>query len=159
MQDWSGFFQAELGAAAALAGLVIVAISIRRDSIRTTPVRHSRAMGTLVPPVGVLVASSCALVPHQPAWPFGIELSVIGIVMLLFTLIVQRRVVSYRDAHTLKLILLVRLPLGLSCSLPFIVGGFLVCAGYAGALYWLVPGIVISLIATVINAWVWLIEI
>jgi hypothetical protein len=29
----------------------------------------------------------------------------------------------------------------------------------SGALYWIVPGVVVSLIATVINAWVLLVEI
>ena len=46
----------------------------------------------------------------------------------------------------------------LSC-LPFIVSGALLCAGAPDALYWMVPGVIVSLIATVLNAWVLLVEI
>jgi hypothetical protein len=44
-------------------------------------------------------------------------------------------------------------------SLPFIAAGVLVYLGAQGALYWIVPGVIVSLIATIVNAWVLLIEI
>jgi hypothetical protein len=44
-------------------------------------------------------------------------------------------------------------------SLPFITCGILIFLGNENGLYWIVPGVVVSLIATVINAWVLLVEI
>src|SRR6201995_825466 len=78
MEDWAGFFQAELGPAAALAGLVIVAISINVSRILSAPTLPGRAAETLVSPCGVLVACSFALVPHQPGWVLGGELIATG---------------------------------------------------------------------------------
>lgn len=44
-------------------------------------------------------------------------------------------------------------------ALPFIVAGVLLVAGWQNAIYWLVPGILLSIAAGVFNAWVLLIEI
>src|ERR1700712_822456 len=81
MQDWSGFFRAELGAAAALAGLVIVAISINVSRILSDPSLPGRAAETLVSPSGVLIVCSFLLVPHQPRWVLGGEVTVTGAMM------------------------------------------------------------------------------
>src|ERR1700709_1522965 len=81
MQDWSGFFQAELGAAAALAGLVIVAISINVSRILSDPTLPGRPAEKLVSPSGVLIACSFVLVPHQPGWVLGSEILATGAAM------------------------------------------------------------------------------
>jgi hypothetical protein len=44
-------------------------------------------------------------------------------------------------------------------SLAFIVCGVLLCLGVRDALYWIVPGVIVSLLTTVLNAWVLLVEI
>jgi uncharacterized membrane protein YdjX (TVP38/TMEM64 family) len=44
-------------------------------------------------------------------------------------------------------------------SVPIIACGVLIFMHVGGALYWIVPGFVLSLIATVVNAWVLLVEI
>src|ERR1700744_5822659 len=81
MGDWAGFFEAELGAAAALAGLVIVAISINIARILADPTLPGRAGETLVAPTGVLVVASFALVPGQPAAFLGAETLLSGVAM------------------------------------------------------------------------------
>jgi hypothetical protein len=53
----------------------------------------------------------------------------------------------------------VRFAIALLSSAPFAVCGVLLLLQNPDALYWTVPGVVMSLIATVINAWVLLIEI
>jgi hypothetical protein len=68
MGEWSDFFVAELGAAAALTGLVIVGISINVTRILAMPGLIGRAAETLIAPTGLLVISTFALVPHQPGW-------------------------------------------------------------------------------------------
>jgi len=159
MEDWSGFFQAELGAAAALAGLVIVAISINVGRILADPSLPGRAVETLVTPTGVVVAASYALVPHQPGWLFGGELAFTGAAMWLIPTVIHIRALARYGKGALWRYVLPRIALTQLSSLPFIAAGILVYLGTGGALYWMVPGVVVSLIATVVNAWVLLVEI
>jgi hypothetical protein len=63
--QWAAFFGAEVGASAALAGFVIVAISINITRILSHPLLPGRAAETLVAPTGVLIASTYALVPSS----------------------------------------------------------------------------------------------
>jgi hypothetical protein len=159
MGEWANFFAAELGAAAALAGLVIVAISINVTRILATPLLPGRAAETLVTPTGVLLGASCALVPHQPGWLFGGEVLLTGIAMWIVPTLIQIRAIRAGGIGAGMRVVVPRILLAQFSSLPFIAGGVLLYLGVPGALYWMVPGIVASLIATVINAWVLLIEI
>jgi modulator of FtsH protease len=158
MGAWSDFFVAELGAAAALAGLVMVAISINLARILDDPGLPGRAAETLVAPSGVLVASSLALVPGQPSLWFGSELVVIGLLMMVAPVAViarlLRRKLSVGPGYIAGRVLLA----AFSC-VPFVVSGALLMASAPAALYWLVPGVIVSLVATVLNAWVLLVEI
>jgi modulator of FtsH protease len=155
MGSWADFFTAELGAAAALTGLVIVGISINVARIIADPHLPGRAIETLVTPTGVLIASTYALVPEQPAWLFGSEIAMVGLVMLLIPDYIQWKARKILPFH----IVVRRALLAQLSSLPIIACGVLIIGHVNGALYWIVPGIVVSLIATVINAWVLLVEI
>ncbi len=155
MGTWADFFVAELGAAAALAGLIIVAISINIARILADPGLPGRAAEALVTPTGVLVASSYALVPQQPDLLFDLELVFTGVAMWVVPSVIQFRAARAKSRGPI----LPRVLLTQFSSLPFIACGVLILLGTHGALYWIVPGVVVSLIATVINAWVLLVEI
>ncbi|MEJ0041765.1 MAG: hypothetical protein WDM81_05945 [Rhizomicrobium sp.] len=159
MGDWTGFFAAEVGAAAALAGLVMVAISINLTRILADPVLPGRAVETLILPTGALVASSFALVPGQPPLAFAVEIALTGAVMWLLPVLLQLRVRRFQSRGAALQNFLPRIALAQASSLPMIVSGVLTYLGDDTALYWMVAGIVTSLIATVINAWVLLVEI
>jgi hypothetical protein len=159
MGEWADFFAAQVGAAAALTGLVIVGISINITRILSDPGLPGRAAETLIAPAGVLVASTFALVPHQPDWILGLELALTGLVMWAIPTgihIVALRAGGGRIGPAGGL---ARISLALFSSWPFMICGVLLLLHVNGALYWSVPGVVVSLIATVINAWVLLIEI
>lgn len=157
MGTWADFFTAELGAAAALVGLVIVGISINVTRILAHPLLPGRAAETLVLPTGILVASTYALVPHQPDWLLGSELALTGAVMWLIPTIIHVRSARMADAD--KIPRLPRMALAFLSSWPFLISGILLVLHVNGALYWAVSGVVVALIATVINAWVLLVEI
>ncbi len=157
LDHWQAFFGAQVGAGAALAGLVIVAISINVSRIIGHPVLPGRAAETLVAPTGVLVASTYALVPWKDQSSLGVELMIIGGVMWLIPAIIQWRTARMPDIPRRAII--TRIFLAHASSLPFIGAGYLMLVHDPDALYWLVPGITFSLIATVINAWVLLVEI
>jgi modulator of FtsH protease len=155
--QWAAFFGAEVGASAALAGFVIVAMSINVSRILSHPVLPGRAAETLVAPTGVLIASTYALVPLQQALGLGIEILCIGVAMWLMPAIIQWR--TTRTADYPRRAIVTRIVLTQASSLPVIASGALILAREPDALYWLVPGITFSLITTVINAWVLLVEI
>ena len=77
-QAWSNFFVAEVGASAALTGLVIVAISINLATLVKNRPLSGRAGETVVQLAGVLLLSSLALVPGQPLWLLGVEFLGVG---------------------------------------------------------------------------------
>ena len=155
MGSWADFFAAELSAAAALTGLVIVGISINVTRIIADPHLPGRAVETLVTPTGVLIASTYALVPHQPDWLLGGEIAMVGLGMLAIP-----DYILWRSRRGLPFHIVIRRALlAQLSSLPIVVCGVLIFLHVGGAMYWIVPGIVVSLIATVINAWVLLVEI
>ena len=78
---WANFFVAEVGAAAALSGLVIVAISINLQRILSFPQLPGRAAEMLIMLVGALFASSFALMPGQPLNVLGGEMLGAGLLM------------------------------------------------------------------------------
>jgi len=159
MPEWSDFFVAEVGASAALAGFVIVAISINVARIISFPWLPGRAAETLVAPTGVLIVSSYMLVPHQPAGQLAVELIAAGGAMWLVPTIIQIRTAKRQAGVVPPRSLVTRFLLTQISSVPIVVSGALMWNGAPGAVAWMVPGVIASLIATVINAWVLLVEI
>ena len=158
MAGWADFFVAEVGASAALAGFVIVAISINLNQIIAYPTLPGRAAETLVAPTGVLVVSSYMLVPGQQLAALVTELFVTGGVMWLMPTIIQIR--TWRaEVAVPRRSLVVRCTLSLFSSVPILIAAALMLMGDPNAIAWMVPGIIVSLVATVINAWVLLVEI
>jgi len=79
MSGWDNFFIAQVGASAALAGLVFVGVSINLREIVADPRLVGYALEALVVLLGVLVASSLLLVPGQPPALLGGEVVVVGL--------------------------------------------------------------------------------
>ncbi len=158
MAGWAEFFTAEAGASAALAGLVIVAISINIGRILALPYLPGRAAETLIAPTGALVISTLGLVPGQPPAILGIELALVGAVMWLVPMRLQWRAMRSSEPYP-GAILLPRIVMAQLASVPFIVAGVLLVADVPGALYWVVPGLVAALVTTVVNSWILLVEI
>jgi hypothetical protein len=155
--QWAAFFGAEVGASATLAGFVIVAISINISRILSHPALPGRAAETLVSPMGILIVSSYALVPTDRPASLGFELLCTGLMMWFMPAVIQWR--TSRAPDYPKRAVITRIVLTQASSLPVIACSVLILANNPDALYWLVPGIIFSLITTVISAWVLLVEI
>jgi hypothetical protein len=155
-ESWSSFFLAQTGAAAALAGLVIVAISINLAVILKHPSLPGRAAETLVLLTGVLVMSSLGLVPGQPLWLLGAEAIVVGYAVLGLTVPIQLRATRKRHPQEKRWL---RWLFILGASLPLLAAGLSLILETGGGLYWLVPGIMMALVGAILNAWVLLVEI
>ena len=80
LAGWGSLLSAEVGAAAALTGLLFVAISINLSSIVANPILPSRAIDALCKLANVLMIASLGLVPGISARLFGWVALAIGLV-------------------------------------------------------------------------------
>jgi hypothetical protein len=158
MSGWESFFVAQVGASAAVAGLVFVGVSINLDKILKNTGLPGRALEALVVLILVLITSSLMLVPGQSNMLIGSELLAIGLIGWIWVVVLDalnRR--QLKPQYRVGWVILVALAqLGV---LPFIIAGAVVLAQGSVGLYWLVPGVIFCFLVAFSNAWVLLIEI
>lgn len=156
LAGWNDFLVAEVGSAAALAGLLFVAVSINLTRILEFPQLPTRAGEALVTLLSVLFIASLALVPRQTTFAYGLEFACIGLVTWIIqtTALMRTHGVSHQYKGYAMRIAANQLP-----PLPFIVAGVLLMAGHDQGAYWIAPGILLSFAAGVFDTWVLLIEI
>jgi len=154
---WHDLFVAEAGAAAALAGLLFVAVSINLKQILAFPVLPSRAASVLATLVVALVVSTFALVPGQHRAVLGAEFILAAGPAWLVLLGARLR--RGRSDHQSPIEYGIELGLMQLAIVPFVIAGVSLIAGAGGGLYWAVPGLVFVFVAAADNAWVLLVEI
>jgi hypothetical protein len=79
LAGWNEFFVATAGAAAALAGLIIVAMSVNIKTILNIPSMTSRAAATIASLILSVVSASAALIPRQALWMLGVQILVFAL--------------------------------------------------------------------------------
>ncbi len=154
LEAWSEFGVAIAGATAALAGLIIVAISVNVEIIvasRALPSRAAAAIGVLVL---ACIAGCLMLIPGTPTWLYGVEVLIgtaIAWVLAAFALVRLRE-----DKYGSRAVkgLLVVVP-----AIVFAVGGILLVGGAAAGMPVIAFACIASVIAAVIVSWVTLIEV
>lgn len=156
-EHWSDLFVATVGAAAALTGLLFVAVSINLDRILSFEGLPNRALATLVLLLGATIVSILCLAPGQSNAALGIELLVVG---LLASLIVFRQLrASHDPKHQTTGQYAGHLTLGAIGVIPFVIAGISLLAESGGGMYWVLAGVVGAIVGGVANAWVLLVEI
>lgn len=75
---WANFLVAQVGASAALLGLLFVGVSLNLSKILSMPPLPNRALLAMMLLLGVLIASMLLLIPDQYSWAAGAELLAIG---------------------------------------------------------------------------------
>ena len=158
MNGWENFFIAEVGASAALLGLLFVGVSINLTRIISLPGLPNRAFLALIILLTILIMCSLLLIPGQSQILVGIELLVVGLIVWitatrLDVMILLKKEPQYRSSYMLNM------ALTQFALLPYIVAGIIVLTRGAGGLYWLVPAVIISFIKALLDAWVLLVEI
>ena len=156
---WTSFFVAEAGAAAALSGLLFVAVSINLDHILAFAWLPGRAGETIVILVNVLLVATLCLVPGQSRVALGIEITVVALVAWLTPMIIQRRSRGKDDPDVERRWRHLRALTTQLATLPFIVAGVSLVACRGGGLYWTVPGVLLAFATAVFGAWILLVEI
>lgn len=155
---WSNFYVASAGASAALAGLVIVAISVNVKSILKYPALPERAAATIGLLVLVLAAASAGLIRAQPPTALGAELLALGLLGSMPQLLSVRAALRLaprppwsRQAYALLS--------GQIVVIPVLVGGVLLAAASPSGYYWVAVAVILGYIVAILNAWVLLVEV
>src|SRR5215472_12861266 len=93
MEAWGGFFIAQVGASAALAGLIFVAVSLNLTKVLALSHLPTRAFQALIVLMEILIVSSLALVP-QTVPLFGGEAILISLPIWITVIVFDARTLA-----------------------------------------------------------------
>lgn len=151
MSSWENFFIAEVGASAALTGLIFVGVSINLTRILSLSKLPERALLALIILLAILVVSTLMIVPSQPLLIVAVELLGVGLATwILVTVpdvnILRKTESKYRRSFVFNIILS-------QCAvLPYIVAGITVLVEGVNGLYWMIPAVIFSFLKAVLDA-------
>ena len=131
---WSDFALAQLGASAALLGLVFVGLSINLKDVIGSRQLVNRALEAVVALGSVLVASTAVV--------FRLQIGAAG------------QVAQPGREGPPPISIAVRRVLGLGAALLLAVAGITLAASAGGGLYWWPAAIVVAYLGALTNAWV-----
>ena len=157
-ERWTDFAIAVAGAAAALAGLLVVAVSINLREIIAGPRLPGRAASALIALTAPLVTALFLLIPDQSDDALALELVMLGLVLGLLlglfnwpvNLPPQRTYGQWLYGSAIPVILVVA---------PTILAGAGMLVDSLGGLYWLPVAVLAAILGGLGQAWVLLIEI
>src|ERR1700683_5678897 len=134
MARWEAFFAAQLAAAATLAGLLFVGVSLNLAKILDNSSLPGRALSGFYLLLANLIVASLMLVPDQPPTASGLEILVIGLalwgmVSRLDVGAIRRSTAEYRRYFVRHFFMFQ------VAVIPYLVGGVVVLAGGDGGLY------------------------
>ncbi len=156
MEAWSAFFATEAGAAAALAGLLFVGISINLSRIVSSPHLPALAVDALIKLVSILIVATFGLVPNQSTAAYGYEFAATGLAVIAVQLGTITRIHKHVAQH---IGIAPHILMNVAPPLPFVIAGVLLVMGNADGLYWNVAGVLLSFLSGIVGAWVLLVEV
>jgi hypothetical protein len=156
---WTNFFITAAGASAALAGLVIVAISVNIARILEFPHLPARSAATVARLILILVSSMAALMP-QSVSVLGAEIFVFALAAWGLELRSNRRgVLARAQIGRPRFESLLESVLGEVQILPFLIAAILLMAHRDSGYYCIAAGVLAIFIFSTLNVWVLLVEI
>jgi modulator of FtsH protease len=82
VSGWHDFYVMSGGAAAALTGLVVVALSLHAKAIMAHPLFRDRAFAAIIALMTQVFLSGAVLVPGQPLAALGVEIGIVALFWL-----------------------------------------------------------------------------
>ena len=151
MSQWQNFFVMVGGGAAALAGLVFIAMSINLSIITRDATHKNRAIATLTGFTAVFMICALALMGNQSYRWIGIEWLVVTLVpMITYIRVYVRATKMGRSSVGLSVS---RFIAGTSCYVAQIIGSVLLISGYVAGLYVASVAMVLSFAFFISGAW------
>ena len=154
---WHDYFVMVGGGAAALTGLVFVAMSLNLAVIAQDATHRFRAIGTLTGFMSVFVACALGLMGTQTHRSLGVEWLLVGAAA--FAVYVVGYVLAIRQGGSPEGLYVSRLVLGTSFYVVELVGAAALLLGYAAGLYLATAAMVALLAWGVTGAWLLLLGV
>jgi hypothetical protein len=157
-EPWSDFAAGMAGAAAALAGLVFVAVSINIQTILAMPGVPERAVKALVMLSSPVFLGLAVLIPGQPDAALGVELLVVSAVLGPALVHLGRPAMRAVGRSGRSWVVSNTIPALVVAVAPVVAAIGLLTASLGG-LYWIPAAVAFGLLGGLLNAWVLLVEI
>jgi hypothetical protein len=156
-EDWQTFYTTVATAAAALTGLLFVAMSINLRLILREPSLRGRARETLGGMIILLGLSLLALIPGQNQSMFGAEMVAGSVVVAAIAFTLQSQTVRHlpKAQRTRWVMRVGLLDLGTLCGM---IGGISLLVKRFGGMFWLVPTVFLFLFWNLFNAWTLMVQ-
>ena len=158
LQAWETFAGISGTAAAALTGLLFVAVSIRIAYIAKSQELRNRAAQTLSLFGTVLIVSLLIAIPRQAYSTLGIELVVLAVITGAGLYILDLRAKGDRSNQAIAPVLEAVTPTTVT-SLLLLAAGIVLALGVPAGLYVLVVPVLIALVSGIVSAWLLLTKI
>jgi hypothetical protein len=149
--QWHDFFLTVGGGAAALTGLVFVAMSLNLGVIAQDATHRNRAIGTLVGFTGAFMICALAVMGGQEHVAVGIEWAVVAGIEA--SVAINGYIQAIRRGGSSVGLQLTRLVTGTACYVVEFAGALALTLGYVAGLYVAAIAMVIMLAFTISGAW------
>ncbi|MEJ0011382.1 MAG: hypothetical protein WDM94_01915 [Bauldia sp.] len=158
LESWDSFFVAETAAAAALLGLLFVAISINLKQVLEAGGLTDRALSALLLLLAILILGLLLAMPDQPLSVLGVETLAVSIVTGIIGTPLGLRGLRLADKqYWVNFLLNVVGFIGVLVVIA--IGGLQMFGGGEAGFYWIGVGMCLALIKAVSEGWIFLIEI
>jgi hypothetical protein len=151
LDQWANFFVMVGSGAAALAGLIFVAMSINPEVIIQNTTHKNRAINMLSGFTAVFMACSFALIGNQNLRALGFEWLVLWVIAT--GVFIRGYAVAVRAGVSLIGLNVPRLGGGTLCYLAEVVGAVLLILGYGAGIYVAAFGVVVLFAFLISGAW------
>jgi hypothetical protein len=155
--QWNNFFVMVGGGAAALAGLIFVAMSIKPDIIIRNLTHRNRAVNMLTSFTAIFMTCSLALIGNQHLEALGFEWLVVWVIAM--TIFIRGYAVAIRSSMSSIGLNAPRLAGGTICHLAEIIGAIFLILGHGAGLYIVAFAIIILFPFLISGAWLLIIGI
>ena len=159
LDGWTDFFVAAAGASAALAGLIIVAMSVSIDMLIKFPGLTSRAATAIAMLVAVTVIALVGLMPTVDTVGLGIAGIFVAALGLVFALQSLWVLMVHSEGGRQVLSSITKGGLNVAPFVAFGIGGVMLVSGSVEGLTIMAIGAMVAVVASVVAAWVMLVEI
>ncbi len=156
-EQWSNFFVMVGSGAAALAGLIFVAMSINHQIIIQNTTHKNRAINMLTGFTAIFMASGFALIGNQKPATLGMEW--LGLWLIATIIFIRGYVVALRSGMSFIGLNLPRLAGGTICYLAEVISAILLVLGYGAGLFIAAIAIIVLFAFLISGAWLLMIGI